>query len=290
MKKKLLAFIMALSLSLGAIPAYAQTIIDSPVKVTIYSMPFDTELKAVDTQLYISARDAAIMLGAGISWDANSKTVIIYETNHTLVFTVGQSGYYNNAIQMYSLNKPVIIDEKCYISLIDVLNGAGRRYSITGSDSINVLNPLGTDENSRTILTSDEYAQQYLYNKPSTRYYTPTQPNNYEPSYSYKPNYSYNQAPDYEEYYERYTESYNKYMEAAEQAKADAEQRMQNIADLESQLNNSLYEQACRDAYVKYMKELQNASTYGSYASAYADGAKQEYEAELERLKNQYGM
>ena len=79
-------------------------------------------------------------------------------------------------------------------------------------------------------------------------------------------------------------------MEAAEQAKADADQRMQNIADLESQLNNSLYEQACRDAYVKYMKELQNASTYGSYASAYADGAKQEYEAELERLKNQYGM
>ena len=290
MKKKLLAFIMALSLSLGAIPAYAQTIIDSPVKVTIYSMPFDTELKAVDTQLYISARDAATLLGAGISWDANSKTVIIYETNHTLVFTVGQSGYYNNAIQMYSLNKPVIINEKCYISLIDVLNGAGRRYSITGSDSINVLNPLGTDENSRTILTSDEYAQQYLYNKPSTGYYTPTQPNNYEPSYSYKPNYSYNQAPDYEEYYERYTESYNKYMEAAEQAKADAEQRMQNIADLESQLNNILYEQACRDAYVKYMKELQNASTYGSYASAYADGAKQEYEAELERLKNQYGM
>ena len=263
-------------------------------------MPFDTELKAVDTQLYISARDAAIMLGAGISWDANSKTVIIYETNHTLVFTVGQSGYYNNAIQMYSLNKPVIINEKCYISLIDVLNGAGRRYSITGSDSINVLNPLGTDENSRTILTSDEYAQQYLYNTPS--------PDNYTPSYSYEPNYSYNQAPDYKEYYsrseeaydryresyDRLEESYNKYMEAAEQAVADAEQRMQNIAELENQLrnqpNNNNYEQAYKDAYVKYMQEMLNASTYGPYAPAYADAAEQAYEAELERLNNQYGM
>lgn len=283
MKKQLLAILTALSLSFGAFPVYAQEIKDSNTLVYTYSMPFDTKLKTVDNQLYISARDAATILGAGITWNDATKTAVIYETNHTLVFTVDESGYYNNSIQMYSLNKPVVIDEKCYISFIDLLNGAGRRYDYSADGSINVLSPLNTDEGNRTILTSDEYAQKYLNNKQTNSYYTPSQPNYYKPPYSYESNNSYIQSQDYKEYYDKYKEAADKSLESAEKARAEA-------AELERQLNESLYEQACRDAYVKYQKELLNASTHGTYSSTYADAAKQQYEAELAKYKEKYGM
>ena len=93
----------------GAVPAYAQEIKDSTSAVYTYSMPFDTKLKTVDGQLYISARDAATLLGSGISWDGSTKTAVIFETDHTLVFKVGEAGYYNNSVQMYSSNKLLLL-------------------------------------------------------------------------------------------------------------------------------------------------------------------------------------
>lgn len=269
MKRRILTLVLSCSLIFGAVPAYAQEIKDSISAVYTYSMPFDTKLKTVDGQLYISARDAATLLGAGISWDSSTKTAVIFETDHTLVFKVGEAGYYNNSVQMYSSNKPVIIDETCYISLADCLKGAGRRYEYLSDGSINVLCPLKTYNSG--MMTSDEYAQQYL-NKPSTnQYYKPYVP--YSTNGTYSPNANYYNKFDYD--YNKYEEYANELYEKAEQAKKEA---------AELQQYDPAYEEAARDAYIKYKMDSLNASTYGPYAGVYEEAARQEYEAALAKL------
>lgn len=281
MKKKILTAILSLSLIFSAVPAYAQVIEDSSVIVYTYSMPFDTKLKSVDKQLYISARDAATMLGAEISWNDATKTAVIYEANHTLVFTIDKSGYYNNSIQMFSVNKPVIINGKCYVSLIDVLTGARKQYKFSADGSINVLTPVNIDANNREILTSDEYAEQYLYNKPSYNNYTYQ---SYPPYYTYKPNFSYSGSQfNYDYSYDDYQEYIDEALEKANQAKIEASQ-------LQQQINESLYEQACQKAYQEYQMARLNASTYGAYANSYLESARQQYESTLEMYKEMYGM
>ena len=157
---------------------------------------------------------------------------------------------------MYSSNKPVIIDETCYISLADCLKGAGRRYEYLSDGSINVLCPLKTYNSG--MMTSDEYAQQYL-NKPSTnQYYKPYVP--YSTNGTYSPNANYYNKFDYD--YNKYEEYANELYEKAEQAKKEA----------------------ARDAYIKYKMDSLNASTYGPYAGVYEEAARQEYEAALAKL------
>lgn len=275
MKKKFALLIILSGIMLGGVSANAQTVTDSDILLYAENQLYNTKLKNVDGQLYISSRDASELLDAGIMWNDTTKTLTIFEANHTLVFKVDKEGYYSNAMQMFSVNKPIIIDEKCYISLIDVLKGSGRQYNYFADGSIS-LTGINYTSPQKDILTSEEYAQQYLYNKP---YYN----NYYQSSNAYTPPYS-NSTDDYQG---GYTNEYQKYIDESLEKAAQAKEKAE---ELQKENNKSLYEQACQQAYIEYQRAKLNAASYGSYANSYLESARIQYESKLEMYKEMYGM
>ncbi|MDY4080135.1 MAG: copper amine oxidase N-terminal domain-containing protein [Candidatus Metalachnospira sp.] len=270
MKKQMLSILTILNLSLGAMPAYAQSVVDSTTKVFVDNQPSEIKLKNIDGYTYISVRDVSDVLKYDIYWYDESKTAVVADSAHTLVFTVGNDGYYNNSTFVSSGNAPIIIDNKTYVALRDILTGTEVYFVFNGNDNTLKITSNTYDSNGNRIMTSEEYTEKYINNRP-TYNYTPSQPKSTVPNYSYS-------YTEYDDFTEKINNSKN-------QALNNAAEAQQKADELQYQLNKTKCEEACRQAYIEYkQKSLSVSNKYD------ADALYQAYLDKVEYYESYYGV
>ena len=166
MKKKVLAFIMALSLSLGAVPAYAA------ISLSIDGRELQTDVPPVivDGRTLVPVRAIFESFGASVMWDDATKTVTADRSGEIISLTLNSDTAYVNG-QSYTLDVPAqSVDGRTMVPArfvaeqfdCDVLwDSVTQSVIITsamipalGSDTQSSM-PVVSDENSRTVYVTE---------------------------------------------------------------------------------------------------------------------------------------
>ena len=260
MKKKVLALFVALGVMCSSVPAYAANISDASTKVFINNAYSDAKLKNVDGYNYISVEDVRNVLNYTVKQDDNTKPIIITNGGIIIVFVMDSNGYIISGEFHETNTKPVIIDDKVYVPLRDMLRSLHVPFVYSeGTDTLVVSTEIYTADGKK-VITSEEYSAKL--NQPKQYNY------NYIPQYNYQPYYN------------------NSTIKARNNPSNEAAQAQQAI-------NKQQYDEACRQAYIDYEVACQNAVTlYNGTGNVTAarNAAYDEYMRKLERYKIQYGM
>lgn len=183
MKKKVLAFIMALSLSLGAVPAYAA------ISLSIDGRELQTDVPPVivDGRTLVPVRAIFESFGASVMWDDATKTVTADRSGEIISLTLNSDTAYVNG-QSYTLDVPAqSVDGRTMVParfvaeqfdcdvLWDSLTQSVIITSATipalGSDTQTTTPMIGSDTQSSMPVVSDENSRTVYVTETGSRYH-----------------------------------------------------------------------------------------------------------------------